>query len=128
MTERRFRPGLTENVEGIWFRLVPGKKGDGDLRLELRAAGEWRPVKMRLAAFLTDFFVENEDHLRQYRPHWKQSGWEFFADFLHEATENGWKVASERLETQRRRVVPTDPSQSFDGDFDAVWQANEQRR
>jgi len=102
---RRWGPGTYE-LHGMRFRVVPGRKEDGDLRLEWSVRGEWRPVKMAVAAFLVDFFVENEEHLRQFRPHWRSTGEAFFIAFLRDAVARGWQAAAATLERQRASVQP----------------------
>lgn len=131
---RRWTAGTTANVSGIWFRVVTGKKENGDLRLEWRVAGEWRAVEMAAAFLMTDFFVENEEHLRQYRPHWRQTGADYFFGFLKEAVANGWSEAQAHLKDQQNRlsdqtVTGAEPAalRVVPDDFDDGWLSDEAR-
>lgn len=120
---RRWTPGTATTVSGTRFRVVPGMKGDGDLRLEWWTPEGWLPIEMAAAFLMTDFFVENEEHLRQFRPHWRETGADYFFGFLRLSVANGWETARDKLAQQRevRRVTtsaqplcyeehPSDPS------------------
>lgn len=100
---------MTAEVSGLRFRVVPGRKADGDLRLEWSTAGGWVPVSMTAAALMTDFFVENEDYLRQFRPHWRMTATEKLFDFLGVAIGQGWTVAGGQLEDERRQAAAQVP-------------------
>lgn len=99
---RRWSAGQSTSVSGVSFRVVVGKKEPGDLRLEWRTSAGWRPIDMAAAALMVDFFVENEEHLRQYRPHWQQTGADYFFGFLHDAVDTGWEAANDTLQAQRQ--------------------------
>lgn len=87
---RRFAAGDAWEIGGVRYRVVTGKKGPDDLRLEWSAAtGKWTAVEMAHAACQTDFFCENEDYL--YPP--PQQGGQYFMDFLHKARGLGWDAA-----------------------------------
>ena len=105
--KRRWEAGWTDNVSGIEFRIVEGRKEPGDLRMEWRTAGGWLPVKMSAVFMLTDFFVENEQHLKQFRPHWTETGADYFFRFLSMAVQDGWTAAAGQLEEQRVALRPT---------------------
>lgn len=118
---RRWKPWWTGRVSGVQFRIVPGRKEDGDLRLEVLAGRAWQPVHMAMAALLTDFFVENEEHLRQFRPHWQQTGRAFFLAFLADAVTRGWEAASADLQAQRTvKTVPHGLSAADQAEIDAL--------
>lgn len=117
MTERRWSVGSTTSVSGITFRVVVGKKEPGDLRLEWRTSVDWRPVDMAAAALMVDFFVENEDHLRQYRPHWQRTAADQFFLFLRDAIDRGWEAANETLQGQRERIGATQRPEAQPSDF-----------
>lgn len=90
---RRWWAGQEGYVGGMLFRVVPGAKGPNDLRLDWRIQGIWRPVPMKVVAFMTDFFYDNEDAL--YPP--PAQGGEFFITYLRQATVHGFKDADRGL-------------------------------
>jgi hypothetical protein len=103
MTPRRWQPGWYGVVGGVPFRVVPGRKGEGDRRLEWWTDLSWQPVPMAAAFLLVDFFTENEDHLAVLRPHWRVPGGDYFFGALHEARHHGWEVATAKVQEQRGR-------------------------
>ena len=103
--DRRWSPGMVLSIDGLSIRVVPGKKADGDLRLEWRVDGRWRPVTMTSVAVLADFFADNEDwHFDARTAHarsWTNPGGEYFLEFLREAATGGWRGADARLQAQK---------------------------
>ena len=117
MTGRRWRDGWSRRIDGISFRIVRGRKGPNDLRLDWYVDGQWRPIHMRIAALLTDFFYENEDVL--YPPPAK--GGQKILDYLRWAAKNGWEKAEAGLRAERelkraRPVLFDDIYDVFDED------------
>lgn len=113
MKVRRWSVGQATSVSGVPFRVVVGMKEPGDLRLEWRTSSGFRPIDMAAAALMVDFFVENEDHLRQYRPHWQRTASEEFFLFLKDAIDRGWEAANETLQSQRKRLGATPPKDAL---------------
>ena len=99
----KFQPdGIPHNIGGIFVRIVPGRKGPGDMRLEIcRNWGHqsWVPVKMALVAYMTEFFFLNETLL--YPPEGGFKGGEKFMDFLDQAAYEGYEVATAELEREK---------------------------
>ena len=91
-------------IAGVPFRVVPGRKAPGDLRVEWGTSDStWTAVPMSAAFLLTDFFCENEDWLAQFNPHWRYTGTEWFLKEQAGAARLGWKQAAERVDEQRKR-------------------------
>ena len=93
---------MYSTVSGIDLRITRGSKAPGDLRLESLTVEGWRPVEMALAFYTVDFFTENEDYLRQFRPFWKQNGQRYFLNECVAAVRDGWEPTAARIERQRR--------------------------
>lgn len=135
--KRRWSVGWTGVVAGIRFRVLEGRKAPGDLRLQnFTTSAGWVDTPMALNFMLTDFFCENEDHLKSYRPTWRKSGAAYHFEKLSKSVREGWESAETELRTQRETLTETAPlptpvrfSQVFeiDDDFDARWRAAEQR-
>ena len=49
--------------EGLKFRVVPGKKGNGDRRLEVKTMLGWRAVHMETVWRMMFHFARNEERL-----------------------------------------------------------------
>lgn len=98
---RRFQAGDTFELWPVHYRIVQGCKGPDDLRLEWRAAGEWRPVTMAHSALHADFFCENEEIL--YPTCRGQRGAHYFLGWLGTATKVGWDEAVRRLNEDKRK-------------------------
>ena len=81
------------------MRVVQGKKGPNDLRLDVLVNGGWRSVSMHLAFMLTDFFYENENALYPY----PARGGPYFMDALKTASRYGHERAQKELEFDQRR-------------------------
>lgn len=103
--ERRWVSGTSFELGHIHFRVVAGDKAPGDLKIQWNTPSGWVAIPMSVCAALTDFFVENEEHLKQYRPHWQQSGFSYFWGFLRKAVKEGWKAAADELRQQRERAA-----------------------
>lgn len=102
---RRWHPGQTVEISGVTFRVVQGRKGPADLRLEwLTSSGSWRPVDMAAGGLMADFFYENESYL--YPDH---KGGRKYLDYLREAAQFGWDKAQAtlRLEKLVKGAQPT---------------------
>ena len=105
MRERHWHARQAGFVSGIAYRVVPGDKAPGDLRLELRLDGAWRAVSMELTFLTADFFSENEDAIRQHRPYWRRSGQGYFMDRVYRAVREGWEPVASELREQRQRAA-----------------------
>src|SRR5262245_27140726 len=82
--------GQRLDLDGVPARILPGRKGPGDLRLEvLGADGAWRPVHMSMGAILADFFYANEERLA---PPPALGGQEYLR-YLSHAARYGWERA-----------------------------------
>lgn len=100
---RRWTAGSSATISGLEFRVVDGNKEPGDLRVEWRTATGWQPVEMAAAFYLVDFFVDNEDHLKQFRPHWTETAADFFFGHLWMAVKKGWTEARDTVVRDRQR-------------------------
>jgi hypothetical protein len=96
----RFKAGQSGELNGIEWRIVPGKKKPGDLRLDLRAR-EFRAVPMSLSFLLADFHFQVEHHL--YAPGDGFLGGEKFMRGVNGSVVIGWEAAVEWLENERAR-------------------------
>ena len=95
--------GRLYQISDLLFRVQPGAKGEGDVKLQVLANGAWRDVKMELAFFLVDFFTSNEDTLSANRPHWRQSGPAYFLKECVRASREGWEAPARAIVRQRAR-------------------------
>jgi hypothetical protein len=103
---RRFHAGYSVDISGIRFRVVQGRKVDRgkdrqDLRLEWWASGvgKWQAVDMQAAAFLADFFYENEEEL--YPQAEGMQGGRKFWEYLRWAMKHGWTKAQAGLRAEK---------------------------
>lgn len=90
------------DLSGVRWRIVTGKKGPGDLRLDLLAP-RWVPVSMALGFLFADFYAQNEETL--YPRAAGYSAGDRYMHFVNGAAFLGWEVAHEQLlyeRTQRR--------------------------
>ncbi len=99
------------DFDGLKFRIVPGVKPTGlgergkDLRLEVYVGDAWRPVHMRLGAFLADFFYDNEEVLYplftpdDIKTHWM--GGKKYLVYVSSAARHGWEMAEAQLQAER---------------------------
>jgi hypothetical protein len=88
-------------IDGVFYRVLHGRKGPGDLRLEHRVDGAWKPVRMRTGAMLADFFFENEEVLYP-----DAKGGKKYLEYVRDATKYGWDKADAvlRVERAQRKV------------------------
>ncbi len=86
------------DMNGLLFRIVQGKKGPDDRRLDVET--RFLPVHMRLGGLLADFFYENEGIL--YPPDEGFAGGNYYLGYLHQAARQGWQVADDKLQEERR--------------------------
>ncbi len=87
----RFAAGDQFMFQGVRFRIVPGTKRPGDLRLEWLGNGRyWLPLSYEPVGFLIDFFFENEDRLYP-RPTYQ--GGDYFMAFLRASVRHGYHDA-----------------------------------
>lgn len=100
---RRWKAETRVNVKGVDLRISQGTKGPEDLRMEMWHQGRWVPVHMALALAMVDFFAENERHLQDWRPHWRQNGDRYFLSKCVQATVRGWRAVADELDDYRRR-------------------------
>lgn len=101
MSDRRWQAGDDFWCDGIRYRVIEGRKGPDDLRLERRVDGEWRPVKMESGFMLADFFFENEQVLYP-RAKGHRGGFEYLRA-LQDATRHGWETTQRRLSAQQQQ-------------------------
>ena len=101
---RRWTARPQFNVDGVWFRVVPGYKSPEDLKLEMltpkrkvdgSVGTKWIAVHMSLGALLADFFYENEDIL--YPPEDGFLGGEYHSKHLRQAETEGYEAATKTL-------------------------------
>lgn len=100
---RRWHEGDTVEIPNSpLFRVVAGIKKPGDLRIDWWSSGRntWLPINMSVAAVLTDFFCENEEHLYPQRK--GLAGERYFKGYLELAASEGWEVADRKLRTEQR--------------------------
>jgi len=96
--QRRFKAGDTFKVDGIWYRLVPGRKDPDDLRLDWASPGwSWRPVSLDHVALIIDAISDNENVL--YPP--PAAGGGYVWKFVKQALRDGWRKAVYDLQLER---------------------------
>lgn len=99
--KRRLREGVI-HLDPFDYRLVPGKKGPGDLRLDWRWAdryctSEWRPVELDHAFLIADVIASIEDVTHPYP---ERGGALVFA-FIKDVRTRGWRQVRHDLHLQR---------------------------
>lgn len=102
MSERRSLKEGTVSLPPMEYRLVPGKKGRGDLRLDWRWAdgyctSEWRPVELDHALLIVDVIARIEDITHPY----PERGGAYTFDFIKAVRTKGWRQARHDLHQQR---------------------------
>jgi hypothetical protein len=96
----KFTPdGIPHLISGVYIRVVPGRKVEGDMRLEIFTGDYWHPVPMALVAYMTEFFYVNEQLL--YPPSKGFKGGEKFFEYLRQSVTDGYEVAQAELERER---------------------------
>jgi hypothetical protein len=94
-----FTPGDNGEINGVVWRVVAGRKADGDMAVELRTA-EWVRTKMALPLLLSDFHYQVEDIL--FPRALGQYGGEYFLHAVAQSCrEHGWEQVSKRVELER---------------------------
>ena len=102
MTERRWKAGDEGYCNEIRYRVVTGRKGPDDLRLDLFINGDWQPAKMEIGFLMADFFFENE-HALYPRARGYRGGFEYLKA-LQDASRYGWQATQRQLRTQQSRL------------------------
>ena len=103
----KFTPdGIPHLIGGVYIRTVPGRKAEGDMKLELCVNTDattleqrWQAVPMTLVAYMTEFFYRNEENL--YPRSEGYLGGEKFMQFLADAVRNGYETATAGLEWEK---------------------------
>lgn len=95
---RRFNEGDTFRLQGIDFRVVRGKKGPADLRLDWLLSVGWQPVCVDIVGLIADFVYENENYL--YPPPRFKGGEKFMA-YIRQAVGDGYRQANHDLHLER---------------------------
>lgn len=95
--QRRFYAGWADNVGGVEFRCVQGKKHPDDLKLEWLWGDEWVPLTLDVVFLAVDMICENEDVLYPY----PAKGGQYTLDAVKAARIRGWHYAVELLHRQR---------------------------
>ena len=101
--ERRFQAGFEYHLPPMDYRLVPGKKGADDLRLDWRWNDEgrispWRPAELDHVALIVDAIADNENYL--YPP--PAAGGDKVRRFVMTALREGWRKARHDLHLERK--------------------------
>ena len=103
MSPAKPRPPLTAgdtfHISGVDFRILDGRKGDGDQRIEWLTRHGWVPPDMAVAFVLADFFDQNEEAISKNPEHrfWAHGGAAFFSGYLNLALEAGWRKARDEV-------------------------------
>lgn len=95
--ERRFHDGDVFDIPPMQYRIVRGKKGPEDLRLDWRWTTDWRPVELDHVAIIVDAIADNENVL--YPP--PASGGAKTWRFVQTAFKFGWRRARNDLHLER---------------------------
>lgn len=104
--QRRFRAGETFRIPPMDYRVVKGKKGPDDLRLDWRWSDEdgrispWRPVELDHVALIVDAIADNENVIHAY----PEKGGAYVVTFVRQAFREGWCKARSNLHEQRKRA------------------------
>ena len=97
MTERRFHDGEVFDIPPMQYRVVRGKKGPDDLRLDWRWATDWRPVELDHVAIIVDAIADNENVLYPPPARGGAKTW----TFVQTAFKHGWRKARHDLHLER---------------------------
>jgi hypothetical protein len=102
--KRRFQAGFSYHLPPMDYRLVPGRKGPRDLRLDWRYNDDsgrispWRPVELDHVFLIVDAIADNENDL--YPP--PASGGGYVFRFVKLALKEGWRQARHDLHLERK--------------------------
>lgn len=107
---RRWQPYDTGEVDGVRFRVVPGVKKPGDLRMDWWLEGRWVPAPMSWGALLGDFFYDNEQFLYPPMPNNRLKGGEKYVLFVRHAGRHGWRSAMAGLRAEKAMREARTPS------------------
>ena len=99
MSDRRFHVGETFDIPPMQYRLVRGRKGPDDIRLEWRWCTDWRPAELDHVALIVDVVADNENVLY---PLPAAGGGKTWA-FVRSAFKDGWLKARHDLHLERAR-------------------------
>lgn len=99
--QRRLREGIVQ-LPPMEYRLVRGRKGPGDLRLDWRWAdryctSEWRPVELDHVFLIADVIARIEDVTHPY----PQRGGGLTFAFIKAVRTRGWRQVRHDLHLQR---------------------------
>jgi len=100
--QRRFHAGEMFRIPPMEYRIVNGKKGSGDLRLDWRYSDKgrispWRPVELDHVALIVDAIADNENYLYPF----PAAGGAYVFKFVKTALRDGWNKARHDLQLQR---------------------------
>jgi len=96
--------GQPYKAEHMRFRHIPGRKRNGDRRLEVwmpddAGVVKWLPVSMVDVFFMHEFFCDNEERVYPQVDGYK--GWQYWVDALKVARKQGWQKARISLHLER---------------------------
>lgn len=97
--ERRFRDGQHFEFGDVEYRIVRGRKGPDDLRLDRRFHSRWVPVTLDDTFLVVDVIADNENVL--FPPPASGGGKVWKA--LKTALQYGWHRARHDLQLERMR-------------------------
>lgn len=109
MKPSAFTAGQYFKAGGVEFRVSGGRKGNGDLRLDWRIDGYWKPVVLDAVFAVMEFVTENEDRLYPY----PARGGEEVLRYMRIARVQGWREASRLLHLARVRKVERDEAHLY---------------
>ena len=103
MSAPEFKAGQHgEAGRGVEYRVVSGKKGPQDLRLDIRVGGgDWVSAPMGLGFLMHDFFFQNES--KQYAQDYRFQGGAKYVNACLEAVRDGWRKPYSTLMADRER-------------------------
>lgn len=99
LNPRRFKAGQAGTFDGIRFRVVAGRKADGDLVLEWETPTGWERITMHTVGLIVDFLYENEHLL--YPPEQGHLGGDKLMKHLEKAVQAGWEKAAQVLDDEK---------------------------
>lgn len=105
MSDRRFQLGDRIELAPMEYRLVRGRKGPDDLRLDWRPTElDWRPVELDHAFLIVDAIADNENVLYPY----PAAGGGKVNAAIRVALRDGWQRARLDLHAERARRAERD--------------------